>query len=82
MNKVQTVLELPLESNDAGAKTVKEYLVKLLETVWVEEEGFSGKRPFGNSGWQYYLIEPVIKAGLAVTDSKAASLITEAIRSL
>ena len=32
--------------------TVKDYLKTLLHTLWDEEDGFSGKRPFGNSGWQ------------------------------
>ena len=64
--------------------TVREYLHKLLETLWIEGEGFSSKRPFGNSGWENDLIIPLVKAGfvegkrslgssgrsrLAVTDS-------------
>lgn len=32
--------------------TVRQYLVELSRQCWVECEGFSGKRPFGNSGWQ------------------------------
>lgn len=32
--------------------TVGEYLIELGQRVWEEGEGFSGKRPFGNSGWQ------------------------------
>lgn len=41
--------------------TIKDYLVKLLEKLWEEDEGFSGKRPFGNSGWQYDLYACLIK---------------------
>jgi len=33
--------------------TIAEYLKELLLTMWKEKEGFSGKRPFGNSGWEY-----------------------------
>ena len=33
--------------------TIGEYLRLLLETLWREEDCFSGKRPFGNSGWNY-----------------------------
>ena len=33
-------------------RTLREYLTDLLLTVWQEGECFSGKRPFGNSGWQ------------------------------
>ena len=46
------ILDLPMEQNDAGAATVRDYLKALLSSVWEKEEGFSGKRPFGNSGWQ------------------------------
>jgi hypothetical protein len=34
----------------------------LLAEVWREEEGFSGKRPFGNSDWQHDLMIPLVKA--------------------
>jgi len=31
--------------------TIKDYLLKLLSTLWDEQDCFSGKRPFGNSCW-------------------------------
>jgi hypothetical protein len=31
--------------------------------VWREGEGFSGKRPFGNSGWEWDLYVPMVRAG-------------------
>ncbi len=43
--------------------TIKDYLKCLLVTVWQEGESFSGKRPFGNSGWEYDLYIPLIKGG-------------------
>lgn len=43
--------------------TVREYLCSLLTTLWDEQEGFSGKRPFGNSGWDHDLYAPLIQAG-------------------
>lgn len=43
--------------------TVREYLAKLLETLWLEGENFNGKRPFGNSGWQDELYKPLIMNG-------------------
>jgi len=49
------VLETPVGPNDAGAGTVREYLVALAEAVWDQGEGFSGKRPWGNSGWEHDL---------------------------
>jgi hypothetical protein len=88
MSNEQAVLSLPMEDNDAGAATVKEYLVELLAHLWDEGEGFSGKRPFGNSGWEYDLYEALGNAGLianvnSVTDrNKARRLIAQAIRSL
>jgi hypothetical protein len=53
-----------MQQNDAGAATIRDYLHELLLGVLVEREGFSGKRPFGNSGWEYDLYQPLIKAGL------------------
>lgn len=60
----EEILALPMGENDADAKTVKEYLKKLLETLWEEGEGFSGKRPFGNSGWEVELEHAVEAEGL------------------
>lgn len=58
------VLAIPMKAgNDAGASTIKEYLVKLLSELWREGEGFSGKRPFGNSGWEYELYLPLVTSG-------------------
>lgn len=53
---------IPMQDNDAGAKTIGDYLKLLLLTLWDEEEGFSGKRPFGNSGWQYEIYKALISA--------------------
>lgn len=57
------VLALPMQANDAEAATIREYLARLLRAVWDEGEGFSGKRPFGNSGWEHELWIPLLKAG-------------------
>jgi hypothetical protein len=43
--------------------TVRDYLKGLLQNLWIEGEGFSGKRPFGNSGWEYDLYQPLIAVG-------------------
>ena len=43
--------------------TVKGYLKRLLYTLWEEEDGFSGKRPFGNGGWQFEVIYALIEDG-------------------
>jgi len=60
----QQVWTCPMQPNDAGASTVGEYLLLLAANVWREAEYFSGKRPFGNSGWQGEVERSLIKAGL------------------
>lgn len=61
----QQILALPMQQpNDANAKTIYQYIHALAHTVWVEGEGFSGKRPFGNSGWYLDLHIPLVKADL------------------
>lgn len=59
----QEVLDLGLPDNDSGEATIREYLVALLEEVWEAGEEFSGKRPFGNSGWEMDLLIPLAEAG-------------------
>lgn len=61
---IQRVLGLELGENDSGEPTVRAYLAHLLADVWRDGEGFNGKRPFGNSSWEYDLYLPLIKAGL------------------
>jgi hypothetical protein len=57
------ILDIPMGQNDSGADTIRGYLVALVDQVWREGEGFSGKRPFGNSGWEVELYEALIEAG-------------------
>lgn len=58
------ILEISMQENDAGASTIGEYLRKLLATLWEEGESFSGKRPFGNSGWEYDIYTAMVVAGV------------------
>lgn len=58
------ILDLPMSTNDAGASTVREYLKILVYKVWGEEEQFSGKRPFGVTGWQNEVYRSLYRAGL------------------
>lgn len=56
-------LEMTLNFNySEETVTIREYLKRLLVELWNEQEGFNGKRPFGNSGWEYELFVPLIKA--------------------
>lgn len=64
MTDAEKALNLQLPRNDADADTVRDYLKALLTTVLIEEEGFSGKRPFGNSGWINDIQAPIEEAGL------------------
>lgn len=59
----ETALDVELDENDANADTVRAYLAVLLTAVLEEEESFSGKRPFGNSGWLREITEPLREAG-------------------
>jgi hypothetical protein len=90
----EAVLDLPLEENDGGAATVREYLEKLLATLWSEEEGFSGKRPLGDSGWQGFIEHALVKYGcingtldeygdlVNIDDDAAGKLMQDVIRAL
>ena len=59
----EQVLDLPMQGNEAGAATIREYLIALVRGVWREREGFSGKRPFGDSGWHRELYVALGAAG-------------------
>ena len=62
-NGLFSALEMRFNSDAGQNLTVRDYLRALLETLWNEGEGFSGKRPFGNSGWERDLYSPLIKGG-------------------
>lgn len=59
------VLDLVIPAGDHGEDpvTFREYLKLLLFGLWVDPN-FSGKRPFGNSGWQFDVYEAMVKAGM------------------
>jgi hypothetical protein len=60
----KAALEIRFDHDEVGDDiTVRQYLRELLSELWEEEESFSGKRPFGNSGWQHDLYRPLHKAG-------------------
>lgn len=52
-----------LPDNDAGAATVRDYLVALTSEVWDRVDAFNGKRPFGNSGWVWDLYGALVQGG-------------------
>ena len=61
--RTRALLALSLPDNDSEASTVRGYLVALLHSLWTEGGDFSGKRPFGNSGWKFDLYKPMVEAG-------------------
>lgn len=58
------ILDYKFESMDFSRKvTIRQYFKVLLTALWREGEGFSGKHPFGNSGWQAEIYIALIKGG-------------------
>lgn len=49
--------------NHIDAFCLRDYFKVLLLTLWEEGEGFSGKRPFGNSGWEWDIYHCLISIG-------------------
>lgn len=94
MTTGKDILDIPMGGNDAEAATVRDYLKALLTRLWEEGEGFSGKRPFGNSGWQLELYQALGRAGVVeaeededgymevLEEGEADDLILAAIREL
>lgn len=90
----QKILDLPMPDGDELTPTIRAYLIALLASLWLNGEGFSGKRPLGNSGWQFDLYVPLIRAGLIAgrldedgyvedcDDDAGARIIASVIRSL
>jgi hypothetical protein len=55
MSDAARILDTHFLSPLYGCRNLREYLKKILTTLLREDEGFSGKRPLGNSGWQQEL---------------------------
>ncbi len=56
------VLSRKMAPNDAGAATIRDYLIELLKIAWLGG-GDIGKRPFGNSGWEREIYRELVIAG-------------------
>ncbi len=50
----QEILDIKFESIDFDGKkvSIRFFLKELLKQVWLDDEGFNGKRPFGFSDWK------------------------------
>ena len=85
-------LDVRFQSDIGANETIREYLYQLLKELWREKDGFSAKRPFGNSGWEYDVYTALVDAGyidavksdsgkiLHVDESKADEFVLSLIR--
>lgn len=61
---IQAALDYVMPHSDLDdGTTLRTYFKALLATLWREDEGFSGKRPFGNSGWTYDIYGALVSGG-------------------
>jgi len=61
--KGKKILKLPMGEHADAGPTVGDYLRITLKALIQEGEGFSGKRPLGNSDWDYQLAIALINGG-------------------
>lgn len=59
MNALDVIVD-----GDLGEVPLRYYLGKLLYKIWIDGESFSGKRPFGNSGWDVDVARALCKTGV------------------
>lgn len=88
------ILDAHVEFDDVDVKSIRGYFKFLLSMLWDDSEAFSGKRPFGNGGWECDVYRALIqvkaiKGVLDVDDSiveidykKANKLVFKLIESL
>lgn len=69
MDNIDDVLKFVYSKWDLGKCSIRHYLVELAKQCWIEEEFFGGKRPFGNSGWQWDVYFALAEGGF-VTGKK------------
>ncbi len=53
------LLDMEFQS-ELGKITLRKYFLRCMKEFWNDGEGFSGKRPFGNSGWQWDIYRGMI----------------------
>jgi len=57
--------ELRFYSNDLDDNvSIKTYIKEILKVLWLEPDDFNGKRPLGNSGWQFDLYKAMIEKNI------------------
>lgn len=67
--QIEHAKALTFYSNDLYQEiTIGEWMKRMLLTLFHEEEGFSGKRPFGNSSWKHDAQIALVRIGLVDGD--------------
>lgn len=66
---------LVAEQGAPPSATVGEFIANTAAQLWLEGEGFSGKRPFGNSGWDWAIGQTLEDNGMAPTVLEIADAI-------
>lgn len=62
---LEEILKLPIRRHDINAAVpLGEFFYELFIKLWIENEAFSAKRPWGNSGWDYDVYATLIKHGV------------------
>lgn len=62
-------LDMQFDAHDRSeTMTFRAYFKELLTTLYSEGESFSGKRPFGNSGWDFGLTLGLVAIGAVAGD--------------
>lgn len=61
-------LEVEIPNNYGEPRTLRKYLRDLLWELWNTTADFSGKRPFGDSGWEFDIYTELVKAGFVEGD--------------
>ena len=71
-------LDIEIYSDDLNETlTIREYFKRLLTQLWIDGECFDGKRPFGNSGWQFDVYSALISKGIIDGEFDEAGYISE-----
>lgn len=61
------ILDLRFREDEEGYEhgtTIREYMIKLFTNLWKYQADFNGKRPLGNSGWDYDLYVVLVRNGV------------------
>lgn len=86
--KILAAIDAPFECFDFDDPiTFRQWCATVLTKLYDVDESFGGKRPFGNSGWSYYLAKPFVAAriiegdedGYPVNNDDAAKIVFRAI---